>query len=132
MLFAPATVCPNPPPPPEAARVLLRCGLVSDWSEPLPPPPPPPEPERLLGLRSSSDRERLMGRVCIGLLREGVDGGCCCWRREEAMEGSLDQDGTGGRVWLGDERAGFLEGCCEGVGGGWAKGIWEEIQSVDC
>ncbi len=85
---------------------MLNCGL-DIGSDPA---------ERLFGLRSSSDRDRLMGRVCIVLPMDGVDGGLC-WERED-IDGSLDQEGTGGRVRLG-ERASFLEGCCwwDGVGG---------------
>lgn len=87
-------------------------------------------PERLLGLRSSSERDRLMGRVCIGFDMEGVEGWRACCERD--MEGSLDHDGTGGRVRLG-ERASFLDWCCcwEGVAGA-AKGAWADSHSVDC
>lgn len=91
--------------------VLLNCGLCIE-SE--------PELERLFGLRSSSERDRLMGRVCIVFERDGVLGACLLLCGKVVMEeGSLTQGGTGGRVWFGDTAI-FLDGCGCGVVTGWA------------
>lgn len=101
--------------------ILGKCGDVES------------EADRL-GLRSSSDRDRLMGRDdgavprWIELLR-GVAGCCCpCCCPDLDRDGSEDHGGTGGRLRLGDT-ASFLEGwgpCCP-------YDEWDgDGQSLDC
>ena len=85
-------------PPAAAGMALANCGEVES------------EFERL-GLRSSSDRERLIGKVigtgrCVVELLRGVAGTGLF----DPIDDSDDHAGTGGRVRLGDI-ASFFEGC---------------------
>ena len=113
---------PSPPLPPPPDMGLATCGLVG-----LPPPV-------RFGLRSSSDRDKLMGNVwppvCENDLPMGRGPDSC---RPDDADPSEDHAGTGGRWRLGDNAI-FLVGWCDGL---WTK-LWFPDQSpllpppVDC
>lgn len=98
-----------------------------------------PEADDRLGLRSSSDRERLIGRVAEdaprGTAEAILEGGLVNLLRTEGLvlvlvsEAVKAHEGTGGRVMLG-ETATFLLGC--GLGFGVEKGWGVVDHSLDC
>lgn len=78
-----------------------------------------------LGLRSSSERDRLMGRLeGTPRWKELLRGVVGCPGLE--IDGSEDHGGTGGLLRFGDN-ASFLEDDCPG----WTYG-WGDAQSPDC
>ncbi len=81
------------------------------------------------GLRSSSDRDRLMGSVGPGCLCSDFGAAETVLLPPEDVDVSEDHAGTGGRVMFG-ERAIFLDGCGLGAYVWWGGGA---VQSLpDC